>query len=152
MSSVTFSIVDHSGEYGHVTLGIPDVDETTWAATDTAVAGIQAAITALTMGNIASRTLTAYRTPVNDVLPTDAAAQRELGLRLWYKDDVNFKKFYITVPAPDVDLVAEQGSNEVDLSGPAVVSALVTALEALMVSPYGNSVTFYRGMIVGRNN
>ena len=152
MSLVTFSIRDHSDEYSPVALHIPDVDETSWLATDASILAIQTALGALTMGNIATRNLNAYKVMVDDTRPSDAAAQRELGLRLFYQDDVNGKKFHVTIPCPDVDLIAEPGSNEVDLSGVSVVNTFVTAIEALMVSPYGNSVTFNKGLIVGRKN
>lgn len=150
-SLVNFKIIDHSGEYSNVGMNIPTIDEVSWVATETAIAGLQAALLALTAGNIAWRSLTAYNVPVNDNYPANEFAQRETGLRLFYKDTVNGKKFHITIPAPDLALVAEEGSDHVDMTV-SVVDAIVTAMEALMVSPYGNSVTFYKGTIVGRRN
>lgn len=152
MSLVSFSVRDHSDEYSSVGFNITDVDETSWVATNTAIAAIQTALAALTTGNIASKTLVAYNTKVDDTRPANPYAQRETGLRLFYQDDVTFKKSHITVPAPDLLVVASGGTDEVDLSGVAVVNAVVTALEAIMKSPEGNAVTFYRGLIVGRRS
>lgn len=152
MSTISFLIRDHSDEYSGFSLGIPDVDETSWVATVASIVAIRTAVEALTLGNVAKQTLTAFSTVIDDTRPADAAAQRELGLRLFYQDDGNGKKFHITIPCPDVSLIAEPGSNEVDLSGVSVVNTLVTAIEALARSPYGNTITFYKGLIVGRNN
>lgn len=151
MSTISFKIIDYSGEYSNFSMNIPDVDETSWVATDTAIGTIETALLALTAGNIARKTLQAYNVHVNDAYPSDPMAQREVGLRLFYKDDVNGEKFHVTVPAPDLDLIAEEGSDDVDMSL-SVVSALTAAIEAVAVSRYGNAITFYKGTIVGRRN
>lgn len=150
-SQITFNVRDFSDEYSTVTFNVEDIDETTWAATDLAVGTIQTALDALTIGNIASRTLS-QKTLVDDSRPANAFAQRESGLRLFWQDTVNFQKGHVTVPCPDLSLVADAGTDEVDITGVAVVSALVTAIEAVAVSPYGNSIEFYRGIIVGRRS
>lgn len=153
---VNFLVRDHSEEYGHLSLNIPAVDETTWVATNTAIATLQSALDVLTIGEIAERSLTAGKVTVSTAIPADASAQRELGLRLFYRDlDSAFgagKKFHVTVPCPNLDAIAQAGTNEVDITGVAIVSAVVTAMEAVMVSPYGGTVEFYKGIIVGRNN
>ena len=151
MSVITFNIRDHSDEYSGVGINIPDVDEVSWVATNTAIGVIQAAILGLTTGNLASRTLQAYKQTVDDTRPANPYAQRELGLRLFYSDDVTGKKYHITVPCPDLTIVGVGGSDEIDMTLSAA-QALITALEALMVSPEGNGVDIYRGVIVGRKN
>lgn len=151
MALATFKIIDYSGEYSNVALNIPDIDETNYVTINGFVLALQSAIVALTAGNVASRQLTAYSTPVNDSFPTNEYAQRETGLRLFYKDTVNAKKFHITIPAPDLALVAVEGTDFVDMSL-SVVAAVTDAMELFMVSPYGNPVSFYKGVIVGRKN
>lgn len=151
-SQVSFTVRDHSDEYSAVQFNIADVDETTWIATNAAIATIEAALTALTTGSLARKALTAFNEPVNDVTPANPYAQRETGLRLFYQDTVTSKKFHITIPAPDLVLVASPGTDNVDLSGVAVVNAIVSALEPVMLSPEGNPVNFYRGVIVGRRS
>ena len=151
MSVVNFKIIDFSGEYSSVALNIPDVTEVNWLATNTGILAIQTAIAGLTAGNIAQRSLTAYAVPVNDTFPSEQYAQRETGLRLFYKDITNGKKFHITIPAPDLALIAEAGSDMVDMTN-SIVDALTALLTTWMRSPYGNGVEFYRGVIVGRRN
>jgi hypothetical protein len=150
-AQVTYKVIDYSGEYSTVKLNVPEIDETNYVAIEGFAIALQAAIIALSAGNVASRQLTAYSVPVNDTFPSDPAAQREVGLRLFYKDNVNAKKFHITTPAPDLDLVAVEGTDFVDMSL-SVVAAVTDAMEAFMVSPYGNAITFYKGVIVGRRN
>nr|CRY96562.1 hypothetical protein [uncultured prokaryote] len=150
-AQVTYKVIDHSGEYSTVKVNVPDIDETNFAAIETFAIALQAAVVSLTAGNIASRQLTAYTKPVNDNYPAEEYAQRETGLRLFYKDNVNAKKFHVTIPAPDLSLIAVEGSDFVDMSL-SVVSTVTAAMEAFMVSPYGNPITFYKGVIVGRRN
>jgi len=151
MALATFKIIDYSGEYSNVAMNIPDIDESNYVTINGYVLALQTAIVALTAGNVASRQLTAYSVPVNDSFPANEYAQRETGLRLFYKDTVNAKKFHITIPAPDLALIAVEGSDFVDMSL-SVVAAVTDAMEAFMVSPYGNAISFYKGVIVGRKN
>lgn len=151
-SQVSFTVRDHSDEYSSVQFNIEDIDETSWVATLASIATIQAALAALTTGNIARKALTAFNDPVDDTTPANPYAQRETGLRLFYQDTVTSRKYHITIPAPDLTLVASPGTDQVDLSGVAVVNAIVSALEPVMLSPEGNPVNFYRGVIVGRRS
>ena len=151
MALATFKIIDYSGEYSNVAMNIPDIDESNYVTINGFVLALQTAIVALTAGNVASRQLTAYSVPVNDSFPANEFAQKETGLRLFYKDTVNAKKFHITIAAPDLALVAVEGSDFVDMSL-SVVAAVTDAMEVFMVSPYGNPVSFYKGVIVGRKN
>jgi hypothetical protein len=150
--TVSFTIRDHTDEYSSVQLSIPDIDETSWVATNTAVAGIQTAIEALTTGNVARRQLSAV-TLVDDTTPANPYAQRELGLRMFAQETVApFKKFHITVPCPDLTVINVGARDEVDVNSVTVVNALATAIEALALSPEGRDFEFYRAKIVGRAN
>lgn len=151
-SLLTLTVRDNSDEYSSVAIPMDDVTDQNWLATDTEITAIQAAIAAMTTGNIARKQLTAYSVPVDDTRPANPYAQRELGLRLFYQDVVTSKKYHITVPCPDLLVVASGGTDEVDLSGIAVVNTLVTLLETSMRSPVGNDVHIYKGVIVGRRS
>lgn len=85
-------------------------------------------------------------------IPTSPWAQRELGVRVFYVDDVNGDKAHFTIPGPDLanlDVVA--GTDVLDLTG-TLEAALVTAFEANVVSRDGNAVSITRMVIVGRRN
>lgn len=150
-SKVAFSIRDHSDELSTVAFPIPAVDETNWVVTNTRIAALQAAVAAATTGNIAFRTLTAYRELVDDSRPANPYAQREIGLRLFYSDDVTGKKYHVTIPAPDLLVMSQGGTDLIDLTG-SLADPIVAAMQALMVSEDGNSVTVYKGLIIGRRN
>jgi hypothetical protein len=151
-SSVNFRVRDRSDEYGSVGFNIENVTGDNLTSIMTKIGAVQTALAALTTGNIASRTLVALRETVNDTRPSNPYAQRELGLRLHYQDTVTAKKSFITIPCPDLLVVGSAGTDDVDLSGISVVNAIVNALEALVVSPEGNPVDFYRGTIIGVRN
>lgn len=150
-SSVSLTIRDHSDELSTVTFPIGAVDETNWVLNNTKIAALEAAVTAATTGNVAFRTLTAYRTVVDDNRPLNPYAQREIGLRLFYSDNVTGKKFHLTIPAPDLIVMSQGGTDLIDLTG-SLADPIVAAMQALMVSADGNPVTIYKGLIVGRRN
>ncbi len=151
MSAVTFTIRDRSDEYSAVKFPIPAVDDANWGVTDTRIAALQVAVAAATTGNIATRSLQAYREHVDDTNPANPYAQRELGLRLYYLDTVNGKKYHLTIPSPDLLVMGQGGTDLIDLTG-SLADPIVAAMEALMESPDGNPVQVYRGRIVGRRN
>ena len=150
-SKVSFTIRDHSDELSSVAFPIAAVDETTWVLTNTRIAALQAAVAAATTGNIAFRTLTAFREVVDDNRPLNPYAQREIGLRLFYSDDVTGKKYHLTIPAPDLIVMSQGGTDLIDLTG-SLADPIVAAMQTLMVSEDGNTVTVYKGLIVGRRN
>ena len=152
MAVVTYTIRDRSDEYSSVAINFESEDTDTIADLETTALAMRALIAPLVTGNIAKQTITASQVVVEDVRPANPYAQRELGLRLFYQDEVNSKKYHITLPCPDLLVVASGGTDEVDLSGIAVVNAFVQALEQFMRSPEGNEVQVYKGVIVGRRN
>lgn len=151
MAKVGFNIIDFSDEYSRVEFNIPDADETVWVAQQTEIAALRAAIAIVTTGNIAYETLVAYKHHINDARPADENSQREVGLRLFIKDTVTGEKSHVTIPSPDLPLLAVGGSDMVDLTL-AESATLIAAIEVLIRSRAGNPVTIYKGIIVGRRN
>lgn len=151
MSKVGFNIIDYSDEYSKCEFNIPNVDELTWVSQQTLIVALRAAIVQVTTGNIAYETLQAYKTHVNDARPADQNSQREIGLRLFMKDTVTGEKTHVTIPSPDLPLLAPGGSDSVDMTL-AASATLISAIEALIVSRAGNPVSIYKGIIVGRRN
>lgn len=157
MSLLTFVVRDYSDEYSAVTFPLPDIanDGSNWGSVvDDGVTdnygGLQTALAALTKGNIAHGTFTAFKRFHNDSRPASKFAQRELGLRLYYQDTVNFKKYHLTIPAPDMDIIDVNG-DDVDLTN-SIVAAVVTWMQTNMESIDGNPVDIYKGRIVGRRS
>ena len=155
MAKVTFTLRDRSDEKSAVQFPVaePAGDGSDYATVLSDIAAIETAIGALTLCTIAGEQLTVNENKPDDTRPTSAYAQRELGLRLfWQETGGNFKKGYLTIAGPDLALIETPGSDLVDLSGVTAVNALVALLEANMLSPQGESIEFYKGVIVGRRN
>lgn len=155
MGQVTFTLRDRSDEYSAVQFPIaePAGDGSDYTAVLADVAGIQAAIGALTLCNIAKRSMAVNQVAVDDERPASPYAQREIGLRLfWQETGGLFRKGHLTIAGPDLALIETPGSDLVDLAGVTAVNTLVGLLEAFMLSPNGQNVEFYRGVIVGRRN
>lgn len=151
MSEVIFTIRDRSDEYSSVTVPLTDITAANFADVMAEISNLQTAILGMTTGTLAQRRVVLSTEKINDTRPSNPYAQRELGLRLFYQDTVNFRKYHLTVPCPDLLLVGQAGSDEIDLTL-SVVAVLVNWLESNMTSPDGNSVDVYRGVIVGRRN
>lgn len=155
MATATFTLRDRSDEYSAVQFPIaePAGDGSDYATILADIGAIETAIGALTLCTIARERMTVNESNPDDSRPSSAYAQRELGLRLfWQETGGNFKKGHLTIAGPDLALIETPGSDLVDLAGVTVVNTLVGLLEANMLSPNGQSVEFYRGVIVGRKN
>jgi len=89
---------------------------------------------------------------VGESIPTSPYAQRELGVRVFFVDDVNGEKGHFTIPGPDLaNLEVVANSDQLDLTG-TLEAALITALEANALSRDGNAITVQRMVIVGRRS
>jgi len=155
MGQVIFTLRDRSDEYSAVGFPVaePAGDGSDYATVLSDIASIEAAIAALTLCTIARERLVVNENSPDDTRPSSAYAHREVGLRLFYQETAgNFRKGHLTIAGPDLALIETPGSDEVDLAGVTAVNTLVGLLEANMLSPNGESVEFYKGVIVGRNN
>lgn len=151
-AKVTFTIRDYSDELSPVAFYLPDVTALNFDDTLTKVLALNVAMIALTKGNIVGVQLnidTGFAG--TDERPNDAFAQREIGLRLYHQDTVNGFKSYVTVACADLDIVAQPGTDDIDLSL-SLVAPLVTAIENLAVSKTGDPIEIYRGRVVGRSS
>ena len=154
MGTASWTFRDKSRESSAVQLIIPDVSAggTDFDAVMASVAALGAAIDTLTLCAPAAENYVQEVDPPSADIPTDDAAQREYGLRIFYTDDVNSKQFHFTIPGPDfaqVDTVA--GTDLADLSAGGI-PALITAVDGNVLSPYGNAVTLRRVVVVGRRS
>lgn len=155
MADVIFTLRDRSDEYSPVSFSIaePAGDGSDLSDVISDVAAIQAAIAALTLCTVARKAMRIQQASVDDTRPSSAYAQREIGLRLfWQETGGGFKKGHLTIAGPDLALIETPGSDLVDLAGVTAVNTLVGLLETGMLSPNGQNVEFYKGVIVGRKN
>ena len=153
MALASFTLRDRSDEYSTVQFPVAEPTAGTFDAWLADMGAIETAIGALTLCTIARESEQINYNSPDDTRPSSPYAQREVGLRLfWQETGGNFRKGHLTIAGPDLALIETPGSDLVDLAGVTAVNALVTLLEANMLSPNGENITFYKGVIVGRRN
>lgn len=152
-STLTYSVLDNSGERSGFTLTGATLNAGNIAAQVALVSGIQAALDDIILGTINREQLVASNTLISSTLPGSPYAQRELKLLFSYSDDVTGKSYTFTVPTPDLAaLTIASGGDSVLLADADVMAAFVSAAEAYMTAPdTGNAVTINSCRIVGRN-
>lgn len=155
-SKATFSMIDHSGEKSSTGIYIPQItaanhDSIVGDSATEAVGRLRIAIAAVSTMNEVNRTVTAKVFSSAGTLPTNPYAQREQKLLVRYIDTVTNKQAVITVPSPDLTLLAQAGTDVVDHTANITAMAFVTAFELDAVSADGNPVAVQGMEIVGRN-
>jgi len=152
MGYLAVTIRDHSKELSTFQVR---VDDQAGADVWTVVTGLGTALAGLVndliIGEIASIVYRQDAVAPSPDTPANGFAQREQGLRLFYHDDANGKKYNMTIATPDLGTLAVEGTDEVPLAQ-SDVAALVTWLESNMLSPEGNDIVIDKAVLVGRNN
>lgn len=155
MAYYTYTIKDHSDELSVVRFPVdePDPDGSNWGTWLARMDTIRLAIAALSIGTIYKQQATVAEQILDPTRPSDADAQRESGLRLfWQETSFPFSKGHVTIACPDKPLIATPGTDQVDTVGITVVNALVALIEANWLSQNGNNVEVQSAYLVGRKN
>jgi hypothetical protein len=142
VAKVNFTIRDYSQETSTVGIFLGSIAQ---AVT------MQTAVDGVTSGIIAQRTEISAIVEVSNASPSDPSSQRELGLRVYYHDDVTQQASSFTIASPDVDALTIIG-DAVTLADLGPMAALEAALLTDGASPAGNAITVDRAQIVGRAN
>lgn len=143
---------DFSDEYSTLTVIVDDQDGAdVWTQVTGWASALEAALEGLSIATLVSIYYRQGAIAEDDTRPANAFAQRETGLRLFYSDDADGSRYNITVPAPDLTTIAQEGTDDVPLSV-TEVAALVSWMESNMLSPNGGAITVDRAVIVGRSN
>lgn len=153
MSKATIRWKDFSDEYSSTAFNVADPSGAVfdWDALAADVDAVVDAMEAVTFCSRGKEQITVKTALGTEARPADEEAQRELGLRIFYQDDVTLKKYHMTLPGPQLPLMVSAGFDVVDWSGAEMV-ALETALESNVLSPDGNAISILTGTIVGRRN
>jgi hypothetical protein len=152
---VIFSSVDHSGEVSRTKIYVEELDNENFDDLFLAVTGsvtlLQAAYLTLTACNH-NRTVYQF---VPDVgpggCPATPTAQREVAIRVSYRDNVTGKAYRFDVPGPVAGLYPGEGTDEVPLDN-IVAAPFIIVFEANALSEVGNPVTVTHIELVGRYN
>lgn len=153
---VSIGFIDHSGEKSTTKFYIEPFANTAAADLGTDLVdkhdAVKAAIAAVTLCNFTTSHMSVAYDVDSAVVPTDAFAQRETALWIQWQDSVNGKYGSMSIPGPDLDLLAQAGTDEVDLASNVAAIALTGVLELNLVSEFGNAINITRMRIVGRSN
>jgi len=86
------------------------------------------------------------------VIPASENAQREIALWVQYVDTTTSKYYSMSIPGPDLTLLAQANTDEVDSVANVTAAALVLVLEAELRSELGNAIQVTRMRIIGRRS
>lgn len=148
---VTVSGLDYSLEGTSMSLYFPTLTAANFDAQATARATVQTAIQNVSLIDFEGLQFVGVDAARETDRPASQYAQREAKWLVTMSDDVNGKTFQFEIGGPDLTLLSVDDGSSMDTSGGAG-AALVTALEANLVSPDGNACTFVKAVHVGRNN
>lgn len=153
-SKVGIGFVDHSNEKSRTEFYIVPLAAggANQAAVVTSHDNVKAAIAAVTLCNFTTSTVGhGYETDI-PVIPASQNAQREIRLWIQYVDNVNGKFYSMEIPGPDLVLLAQVNTDEVDIGANATAVALKLVLDAELRSELNNAVTVTRMRIIGARN
>lgn len=154
-SRYTAGWIDNSGEPSSTSLYFPQLTSANFDGTvgnttpGQALYDIRIALAAVSRCNFTKHSIQAVQVLEQGTLPADNDAQRELKLRFDYVDTAGYKGSF-TVPAPNLSLFGQQGSDVIDMDE-VTVAAFVAAVELHCVSRFDNPISILRGVVVGRN-
>lgn len=152
MGYLAVTIRDHSNELSTFQVRVDDqAGADVWTVVTGLGSALEALVEDLIIGTLASIVYRQDAIADDPSTPANGFAQRENGLRLFYHDDDNGKKYNLTIATPDSGTLAVPGTDEVPLAQ-TDVAALVTWLESNMLSPEGNAIVIDKAVLVGRNN
>lgn len=150
VSSVSFTWRDYNGESAVEHVFINTLTAGNIVAQTTAINTLANALEAVTLGNMASQTITLSRTPIDGTLPTNPFAQRETKWLLRYHSASALKRFVSEVPNADLSLLTPN-TDLADMTG-AEFAALKTIWEQVVRDPDDNELTILdSAQHVGRN-
>lgn len=146
--------VDNSREKASTQIYLPELtganyDSVAGNGVGDSLGDLRLAIAAVTRCNFVKHQLTAVTYNDLNEVPADKDAQIEIRLRIDYTDNVNGRTGFFTIPAPNLDVFGQVGSDEVDRDEVSV-AALFSVIEANCVSRDDNAITVQRGVVVGR--
>lgn len=144
--------VDHSREFSASQFYVAESTGDDNAQSISDANAIRVGIGAVTLCNFTSTSLNKVIDTDTGSTPASEQAQREIALWVQYQDDVNNEYGELTIPGPDLALVSQANTDEVDIVSNVTAAALVTVLESNAVSRDGNAITVTRMRIIGRRN
>jgi len=152
MGQLIVSTKDYNGEASTVTFPSADLTAANIEAKMTAGDALVTAMAAIENSLHVTKTYVAKRSPLSaDPRASDATAHRELKWLVMYHDDTTFEKATLEIPCPDMAQQSATNRGHADIGDAGVVDAFITAFEAFVLPPGGNTAVVDDILIVGRN-
>jgi hypothetical protein len=148
---VKFGMIDHSAESCGPSLYFDDTDAPDFSDAYTAAGLVGTALNLLTDCGFTRTTLSAIVAAANDGPPAAVHAQREIAIRVTYKDTVTGRYERFDIPGPVDGVYPGTGTDVIPLDNIAA-AAFIAVFEAQCVSQDGNAVEVTHIQLVGRNN
>lgn len=150
-AKVHFGMIDHSAEACGPSLWFDDTGKPNYTDVGTAAGLVQTALAILTDCNLTNTVLSAVLDSTSPAVPATVTAQREIAIRIVYRDTVTGKAERFDVPGPATTFYPGSGTDVIPLDN-AVAAAFIAVFEAQCVSMLGNPVEVTNIYLVGRNN
>ena len=151
---IHFAVVDHSAEATGSRMYVQDLDNSNYDDIFGVIGNIallQDAYQLLTDCGY-SRTTASIETYVGAAVPPEAVtAQREIAIRVTYRDTVNGRVERFDLPGPKLALYPPAGTDTIALDN-VLASPFIAVFEANAVSRDGNPVEVTGLRLVGRNS
>lgn len=153
MSKLILNTRDRSGESSGISLNFADV-AAGGANFDSVLAAQLAVADEIDTISLCvlSRNQFAQEVAADVSTPSGNAAQREFGLRVHLVDLTANRRSFFTIPAPDLVNMTIPANTDIVPLTETLVAALITDVEAGVLSADGNAVTVEKVTIVGRRN
>jgi hypothetical protein len=148
---VHFGMSDHSAEACGPSMYFDDADAPDFTDAQTAAGLVETALDILTDCAMTKTTLSAVIAAQNEGTPSVVTAQREIAVRVTYKDTVTGKFERFDVPGPATTFYPGAGTDVIPLDN-VIAAAFILVFEANCVSMDGNAVEVTNIRLVGRNN
>jgi len=130
MSNISISVLDNNMERSAFSVGIASLNPISYAATKINVDDLVTTLAAVTLGHVATLTVTDEVRKIDETRPSDPYANRENGVVFGMVSANTGSKMRATLPAPDLSLFpfAARGVGRVD----APFTGLSTELQAFI--------------------
>jgi hypothetical protein len=156
-TTVSVNLIDHSGEPTRTKFYVETLDDTNYDALFDPITGsvslLQAALLVATDCEHVSTVASVEMEPGTGVPPATVTAQREIAIRVSYRDTVNGRKGSFTVPGPITTFYPPTGvPDDIIPLDNVIFAALILVIEANAISRDDNPIEVVEGRLVGRNS
>lgn len=141
MARAIYNYADYGGEKSSVSFNLDALANE---------GALRTPLEAITLGQLQKVTKVDSEDLVSSANASSPWAQVELGLRIHLADGTTGESGYITIPCPDIANLTIV-NDLVTLADAGLMAALVTQIEAHVLSRDNNAVTVSSAEIVGRN-